>query len=494
MSLTNRLLTYLLSLLAVVLAGFSLGIYMLVDHYLEREGRERLSAAMSTLVGSLDIELDSVEWEPADRNLSLPHGPLGEDVFWIITDIDGRVIDRARSSSEAASLEQIADAPAEQAPAESIQYFNGWHYLQRRIVAAAAVVNVHRPRTQEEIEKGEYPALVITAGIPQANIERTTRTLAAALAGLSIALWAACFAVGKHICRRALQPVIRMADAAKAMSPDDLRQRLPPVPSGDELQVMHAAFNGLLDRLEVSFQQQRRFTGDASHQLRTPLTIIQGQAEVALRRERSPAEYAEVLQTIRQQAARLHELVENLLFLARPHSDSNAPTLEPIHLAAWLDNVERSWQDSPRAADIHFQNADHTLLAEAHSGMLTEILNNLLDNALKYSAPGDAVTVRVRQSGDSVAIAVEDQGIGMTDDDLKHLFQPFFRSEAARRQRTTGVGLGLSIVNRLAAAMNARVEVETRESQGSTFTLWLRRAANPTPGSSRPVLHERGRE
>jgi signal transduction histidine kinase len=257
---------------------------------------------------------------------------------------------------------------------------------------------------------------------------------------------------------------------------------------------MHEAFNGLLDRLEVSFQQQRRFTGDASHQLRTPLTIIQGQAEVALRRERSPAEYAEILQTIRQQAARLHELVENLLFLARPHSDSNAPTLEPIHLAAWLDDFERSWQESPRAADIHFQIADHTLVAVAHSGMLTEILNNLLDNALKYSAPGDAVTIRLRQSGDSIALSVEDHGIGMTDDDLKHVFQPFFRSEAVRRQGTTGVGLGLSIVNRLAAAMNARVEVETRKSQGSTFTLWLRRAANPTPGSSRPVLHERGRE
>jgi signal transduction histidine kinase len=247
----------------------------------------------------------------------------------------------------------------------------------------------------------------------------------------------------------------------------------------------------LLDRLEVSFQQQRRFTGDASHQFRTPLTIIQGQAEVALRRERTAAEYAEVLQTIRQQAARLHELVENLLFLARPHSDSNSPAIEPIDLAAWLDDFQRSWQDSPRAADIHFQNADHALVAEAHSGMLTEILNNLLDNALKYSATGAAVTVRVRQSGDSVALAVEDRGIGMTDDDLKHVFQPFFRSEAARRQGTTGVGLGLSIVNRLAAAMNARVEVETRESQGSTFTLWLRRAANSTHATSRPVLQER---
>jgi signal transduction histidine kinase len=358
-----------------------------------------------------------------------------------------------------------------------------WHYAERRIKAAdIADEDLHRPRTQEEIEKGEYPMLAITAGISQRDIRRATRTLAAALGGLSLALWAICFAVGRHICRRALRPVIRMADAAKAMSSQDLQQRLPPVPSGDELQMMNEAFNDLLDRLEVSFEQQRRFAGDASHQLRTPLTIIQGQAEVALRRERTAGEYAEVLQTIRQQAARLHELVENLLFLARPTSDSISPSLEPIDLAAWLAEFHNSWQHPTRTADVHFpSSANYALVAEAHSGMLIEILNNLLDNALKYSSPGAPVKLHFCQTDDSVGIAVEDRGVGILDADKGQIFQPFFRSEAAQHQGTSGVGLGLPIVNRLAAAMNGRIEVESNAAKGSTFTLWLRRYRGSPP-------------
>jgi signal transduction histidine kinase len=475
MSLTNRLLTYLLSLLAVVLVGFSVGTFLLVDHYLAREADERLLSGMSTLVGSLDIEPDTVEWEPAERDLSLPHGPLGEDVCWFITDIEGRLIDRSSSRQEAAFLQRLVAGTADPSASDSVGYEAGWHYMQRRIKAAgAAEADLHRVRTQEEIEKGEYPALVITAGISQADMRRAIHTLAGALGGLSLVLWAICFGIGKGICRRALRPVIRMAEAARAMGSYDLRHRLPPVPSGDELQAMNEAFNGLLDRLQTSFEQQRRFTGDVSHQLRTPLTIIKGQAEVALRRERSCDQYAEVLRTIQQQAARLHELVESLLFLARTEADAASPTLEPIDLGAWLSEFRTAWQDSPRAGDVRFEvGADGSVVANAHPAMLTEILKNLLDNALKYSLPGTPVSVRLLHSNQTVGIAVEDRGIGICSADVNRVFQPFFRSDAAQRHVARGVGLGLAIVNRLASAMNGRIDVESREGAGSTFTVWL---------------------
>lgn len=478
MSLTNRLLIYLLSLLALALVGFSLGIYLLASHYLKREVDERLSAAMNTLVGSLDIEPDTVEWEPADRDLSLPHGPLGEDVSWFITDIDGQMIEHSQTPNSSQFLEGLASAAAQPLVFDSVEHAQGWHYLHRRIKAAdAADSDLHRARTQEEIEKVEYPSLELTVGISAADMRRATRNLAVALAGLSLALWAICFAIGRRICRRALRPVIRMAETARAMSSYELHQRLPAVHAGDELQALNEAFNGLLDRLEVSFQQQRRFTGDVSHQLRTPLTIIQGQAEVALRRERSSNEYADVLRTIRQQAGKLHDLVETLLFLARTESDSVLPTLEPINLAAWLAEFQASSRDSPRAADVSFENPNvrDSLVVEAHAGVLAEILKNLLDNALKYSSPGTPVTIRLRQTDDEVGITVEDRGMGVAEPDRQRLFHPFFRSDAAQRQGITGAGLGLSIVSRLASALNGRVEYETREPTGSAFTLWLPR-------------------
>lgn len=477
MSLTNRLLTYLLSLLAVVLVGFSVGIYFFVGHYLHQDVDERLSSALNILTGSLDIEADSVEWEPADRTLVFSQGLLGENVSWYIADVDGGLIDRSQSPESDQFFNQRVPGAADSTAEETLIASGGWYRKHRRIKAPQIAENqIRRPRTAEEIEKGEYPALVLTTGMPQAETRHARQTLLLALAGLSTGLWLVCFAIGRWICRRALRPVSRMAQAASEMGSRDLHQRLPPVPSGDELQAMNEAFNGLLDRLEVSFQQQRRFTGDVSHQLRTPLTIIQGHAEVALRRERSVAEYQEVLQTICQQVTRLNQLVESLLFLARSDSDAALPPLEPLDLGNWLTDFEQTWKTSTQHARVHFETPpSDSIVVAARPEMLTEIVKNLLDNSIKYSPSDSPVILGFTETAGQAGIFVEDHGPGIAPADRSRIFQPFFRAESARGSGADGIGLGLSIANRLAGAMQGSIDVESEPNRGSRFLVWLRR-------------------
>src|SRR5207248_10102086 len=141
---------------------------------------------------------------------------------------------------------------------------------------------------------------------------------------------------GRALCRRALAPVTRMAGAARIMSAADLDQRLPAPGSRDELEDLRRAFNGLLGRLQEAFERQRRFTGDASHQLRTPLTVMLGQIEVALRRDRPAGEYRDALHVAHGQAVRLRQIVEMLLFLARADAEARLRHLERVELAGWL--------------------------------------------------------------------------------------------------------------------------------------------------------------
>jgi signal transduction histidine kinase len=228
-----------------------------------------------------------------------------------------------------------------------------------------------------------------------------------------------------------------------------------------------------LDRLGEAFERERRFAGEASHQLRTPLTALIGQVEVALRRDREPAEYRRVLGAVLDQGGRLRRVVEALLFLARSEADARLPGLERIDLAAWVPVRLRAWAADPRGADLVFEPPSADVPATIHPDLFGELLDALLDNALKYSAPGTPVAVRVGHDSQGPWVAVEDKGCGIAPDDLPHLFRPFFRSEAARRRGVPGVGLGLAVAARIAAALGGSISVESEVGHGSRVRVRL---------------------
>jgi signal transduction histidine kinase len=257
----------------------------------------------------------------------------------------------------------------------------------------------------------------------------------------------------------------------------------------DELADLGRAFNDLLDRLGAAHERQQRFAGEASHQLRTPLAAVLGQAEVALRHDRPAAEYRRVLEAVRGQAERMRKLVETLLFLARDDGGGGLPPADPIDLAAWLPAHLRSWDAHPRAADLTLAGCDAgPVWAAAHTVVLGGLLDNLLDNALKYSPPGTPVRVTLdAPAAGPAGIEVADAGPGIAPADRADLFRPFFRSDAARRLGVPGSGLGLAVAARLAAAGGAVVELAgSEQGRGSRFRVTLPAAPPGPPGGPPP--------
>ena len=472
MSLASRLSWFFLAALALVLAGFSATLYALAHSHLHRQQSERLQAALNTLVAAAEIESGAVEWEPRQRLLDV------SPVLWEVADGNGQRID---GSGVKNILRAVAGGQTEE---EVVSEGQRWRVLRRRLQAEG-------PERASGAKK--HAALVITVAAPLGPVQATLRWLALVLTGLSVGLWAAAAVAGRWLCRRGLRPLADMAGAARAITAADLTRRLPAAGTADELDELGSAFNDLLSRLEESFARQQRFTGDASHQLRTPLAAMLGQVEVALRRDRAPDDYRRVLGLVQGQAGQLRQLVEALLFLARANAEAAVPELEPVDLRRWLAAHLASWESHPRAADLRraFSADDSSALwVRVHPALFGQALDNLLDNACKYSAPGSPVAVRIWEEGGMVCLGVEDQGDGIAAEDLPHVFEPFYRSPAARR--SAGVGLGLAVAGRIVASLGGRIEATSAPGKGCLCTIRLPGASDL--GTSREAQRPSSRQ
>ena len=221
-------------------------------------------------------------------------------------------------------------------------------------------------------------------------------------------------------------------------------------------------------------QRQKRFTGDASHQLRTPLAALLGNIEIALRRERSPEEYRQALTTAQSKAGHLQRIIESLLYLTRANSEASIPHRERLDLSVWLPLHVATWAEHPRYRDIRVVGVEGSISMLGHPVLLGEIVNILLDNACQYSPTGSAVTVAISQAEDTARLKVIDVGPGIAEADLPHIFSPFFRSTDALRANKAGVGLGLSIAHRLTEALGGRLEVSSHLGNGCCFQMLFR--------------------
>lgn len=453
MTLTARLLLFFLAALGAVLLGFSAALLVVAHDYLGRQADARLEAAAHTLVAACEVDARGVEWEPNERSLAFGVGPAGDAVAWVVTDHRGNVVDQ----SSLPEADRLLGEPA------------GWRVRRQRLTAPPAAGSVPPPVPPGETR---YPAVEVVVGVPTGPTAAALWRLGAVLLGLSAAVWVAVLLTGRAVCRRALRPLAAMAAAARTMPADDTDGRLPVRPAADELTDLGRAFNGLLDRLGEAHERQRRFTREASHQLRTPLAAVLGQVEVALRRDRPADEYRRVLAAVHGQAERMRKLVEALLLLARSDTDAVPPGSERIDLSAWLPTQLRSWECHPRAGDLR-PEVPGPVWAEAHPVLLGEVLNNLLDNALKYSPAGSPVSVRLGYDAAHAWIEVADAGPGIAAADQAHLLRPFFRADDARRQGAAGMGLGLAIASRLTVLMDGSIVVESEPGRGSRFEVRL---------------------
>jgi signal transduction histidine kinase len=481
MSLATRLSAFFLVSLALVLAGFSGSLYLLARTYLIGQLDERLQHALNTLEASVDIEPGGLEWEPADRQMTLGVEPGIGAVRWVVRDGSGAPVDRSANASPGSFPAGWAPAAWPTNPADGTVFGagTGWRLAGRRLQLAELLRQGRGHPDDEPGYEVQYPELVLVVGLAPAPVESTLARLGLTLAGLSAIIWGAAAVAGRRLCLRALSPLSRMPKAATAMTAADLGQRLPAPGTGDELDELWRAFNDLLDRLHEAFlrlheafDRQQQFAGDASHQLRTPLAALLGQVQVALRRDRSAEEYRRALERVQAEGVRLRQIVESLLLLAQ--SEGARPEFEEIDLGAWAIDHLRRWSSHPRAPDLRPIIDDAgPLVVRVHPPLLSQLVDNLLENACKYSAPGTPVVVRLWREGGSVALGVDDRGCGVAADELANVFDPFFRGEQARRQGHAGVGLGLAVSRRIAANFGGTLEARSEPGVGSLFILRL---------------------
>ena len=463
-------------MLTIVLVGFSTGIYLLAAYYLNVESHDQLNNALNALGNIVEIGPDGVEWDTEHRTIKIGSSIpiIGDPVAWIVSDDQGRLIQQS-SRGESGRFFEVDPASLKFNPADKPQKRlsnANWTIIQKWFRVKNGVVNhVSEHRNDQEDHDAKFPALSITVGLSQIPLRATLHTLFVSLIWVSVAIWFIALLSCRFVCRRALRPLTRMSVAAREIDATDLaHQRLPNVETRDELQDLNQSFNSLLGRLQETFERQRRFTGDASHQLRTPLTAISGQIEVALRRERRAEDYRQVLVTVGQKTQHLTKLVEALLFLARSDSESARPELTSVDLVQWLPQHLSTWSQHTRHKDFKFAcDATEPCQIQAQPALLAELINILMDNACKYSKPGTPINIRLSKANNQVKLAVEDQGCGIEPNDLANLFTPFFRSTAAREQGIEGVGLGLSIAKRLTTLFEGEITVTSQPGKGCCF-------------------------
>ena len=286
---------------------------------------------------------------------------------------------------------------------------------------------------------------------------------------------------GYFLARKSLAPVVAMSTHAGRIGAANLHERLPVLNESDELGHLARAFNDLLDRLDKSFERQRRFMADASHELRTPVAILRGEAEVALGPSvRSPEEYRESLEILREEAQRLSHIVEDLFTLARADAGQLPLTRREFYLDEMLADCARAARSL--ALGKHIQLAcevDEELLICADETLLRRMTMNLLDNAIKYTPEGGRVTIECQGRGGNYILSVSDTGPGIPAEARPRVFERFYRVDKARSRAENdgGAGLGLSIAHWIAEAHHGRLELVRSDSGGSTFTAHLPAAA-----------------
>ncbi len=276
-------------------------------------------------------------------------------------------------------------------------------------------------------------------------MEATLATLAWLLAALSAGIWLAAAVLCRGLSRRALAPLSRVVESARGLDAADAGWCLAEAGTGDELDLLGRAFNDLLARLHVAYERQRRFSGDASHQLRTPLTVLIGQLQVALRYDRSGEEYRRALTSALGRAEQLARIVEALLFLGRAEADAGLPVVEPMELHGWVAEHLAGRPPAGREPEVVARACGpDPLWIRAHPALLGQLLDNLLDNAAKHGKADTPVVVETRGVQQEAVLAVEDHGQGIAPEDIPHLFEPFYRSARARPagRGRSGAGAG----------------------------------------------------
>lgn len=320
----------------------------------------------------------------------------------------------------------------------------------------------------------------ITAAYPVSAVDETLGSLFSALLYSIPLILIASVMTGWFLARRALRPVDVIAQRAQRITAERLSDRLPTLHSNDEIARLTAILNDMIARLERSFEQVRQFTSDASHELKTPLAILMGELEVALRKEIPDEEIRRTLESCLEEVIRLTHLVQGLLDVSRAESGQLVLDLRPVDLSALVRDLAEDVVVLAEPKQIRVETrVQPDVMVRGDTVRLHQALLNLIENAIKYTPEGGSVSVHVDANQEHALIRIGDTGVGIPDDQLPRIYDRFYRVDKARSKDVQGTGLGLAIVKWVVELHRGTIHVESAVGVGTTFTMTLPRYQPP---------------
>jgi two-component system, OmpR family, sensor kinase len=474
LSLRVKLTLYYLAILTAVLLLFGSSIYAYLYLSLQTTIDESLGYQLKRIEHNLAVSVGSeINDHPALSGDDDEHLLQLSPYLIQIIDDQGRVTDETGSPRRANLEVEI----------ERLRLLEvGQNYFETVRLSDGTDLRVATRRVKDQADDGSY---YIRLGQSLETLDAARWRLLIILGiAIPVALLLGSYG-GLLLANQALRPVDRITRAAEQISTGDLTERVPMSAKMDEIGRLVVTFNQMISRLQAAFERQKQFTSDASHEMRTPLAVMRGDIEIALRRERPADEYKRVLTSNLEEIVRLSRLVEDLLMLAR----ADYGQLELRHGPVDLNKLCQQMVDyiSPLAQQkgqdiLYYQlNGKAAETATVDSGeikisgdmqRIKQLLLNLLDNAIKYTDFGGRVSLELKTEGKCAVITVADTGRGIPPEDLPHIFERFFRKSKTTSDRSaTGFGLGLSIVKWIVDSHSGKITAQSEVGRGTTFTV-----------------------
>lgn len=465
-SVRTRLTLWYAGVLAVSLIVFAVVVYYAAARIFYARQDESLRSTAETVASAYVQELDE-EGSVAKANDVVLAQMVFPNRYVEVIDSEGRVV--AWSSNLTGHPLTVPPASLGEASRQRISY------LAQTDLRLAVV-----PLSPDPKRQLGFAVVAESLGVIEEGLRRLRRDF---FAGVPLILLLASLG-GYFLARKSLSPIALMSEQTRRITAEKLSLRLDVPNPRDEVGCLATTINELLARLDAAFSEQQRFIADASHELRTPVAVLRGEAEVALGKVRAISEYQEALTLIKDEAERLTRIVENLFLLARQPIATPSPVKEPLHVDEVVAECARAAQvlASQKGVQLNISDPLPRVQLRGDDEMLKRMVLNLLDNAIKYTGTGGEICIALAGYNESVHIVVTDNGPGIPFEDQSRIFDRFYRVDKARSRALGGAGLGLSIARRIAEDHGGKISVESEDGRGSTFTVEL-----PTNGGKGSV-------
>lgn len=492
LSIRMRLAIWYGIVLTLVLAGFGVTAF-------NAAWRDQLSRVDDELSAHLDLALKSGN-EPEDNREPGPGRPsandpfvagirtsIGENIgeisrrnravnspyYVVFVDTDGTVF--ARSENAPSGIVPPAPLP-DGRPAAGL--------IPNTIATTKWRTRERWREAYRTLPLGDSVLAGVSLDVERASMQR--RAFLFALAGLFLLVCG--ISGGWWLTGKALKPIQHISRSASVIASGNLKERIPLEDSSTELGELTTVLNSTFARLEAAFARQTQFTSDASHELRTPISVILSKTQTVLMRDRTTTEYQDALRVCQRSANRMRELTEALLLLSRAEDGKSIAARDPLDLAKLAREAASTLSVLAEERNVQID----LRLDPAHSlgdaGQLSQVITNLLNNAIKFSHPGGVIHLRTAHRNQLAVLEVEDHGAGISAADLPHIFERFYRGDASRTG-SGNYGLGLAIAKAIVLAHGGKIDVSSDEGKGARFTLSLPPTSEATLNSAIIAAH-----